>query len=261
MRKLLVILLVMVAFAACDSTPDYVIPPKKMAELMADVHTGEAVVESNSRTFSNDSLKRTFMQSIYMKHGVTSAQVDTSLYWYGNNLTKYSEMYKLTIEILKERIANAERAGGKAENAPINVSLDGDSVNVWQGISTLRVNPYMPSKYLTFHTNSDKNWDRGDRYTMNIKTIGNRSPISLRLAVEYNDGTTEYVTSTQVGEGTKHLTLVLDSAKVASTVFGSIYYSPRGDEVSYLDSISVVRTRGRNDNVKAREGQHLIHHR
>ena len=54
------------------------------------------------------------------------------------------------------------------------------------------------------------------------------------------------------------LLLVLDSAKVASTVYGSIHYAGAKDEVSYLDSITLVRTRGRNDNVRAREGQSFI---
>ena len=47
-----------IAVTACDSTPDYVIPPKKMAQLMADVHVGEAVVENNSREYGNDSLSQ-----------------------------------------------------------------------------------------------------------------------------------------------------------------------------------------------------------
>lgn len=97
MRNLVLILLSLLIFAGCDSTPDYVIPPKKMAELMADIHTGEAVVESNNRSFPNDSVKKTFMQSIYLKHGVTSQEVDTSLYWYGHNLNKYMDVYNLSL--------------------------------------------------------------------------------------------------------------------------------------------------------------------
>lgn len=261
MRNLVLILLSLLIFAGCDSTPDYVIPPKKMAELMADIHTGEAVVESNNRSFPNDSVKKTFMQSIYLKHGVTSQEVDTSLYWYGHNLNKYMDVYNRTIEILENRIAEAERAGGKSDRAPMRVSVDGDSVDIWQGAATRRNSALLPSEYLSFHYSTDKNWERGDRYTINVKPVGTHSPVTLNLAVEYNDGTTEYVSASESGEGMKHLVLVLDSAKVASSVYGSIHYSPFGDEISYLDSISIVRTRGRNDNVRARAGQQLIHHR
>ena len=57
------------------------------------------------------------------------------------------------------------------------------------------------------------------------------------------------------------LLLVLDSAKVASTVYGTIHYAALPGEVSYLDSITLVRTRGRNDNVAARQGQHVVRYR
>ncbi len=261
MRNLFVILLSLFIFVACNGTPDYVIPPKKMAEVMADVHTGEAVVESNARSFPTDSTKKALMQSVYIKHGVTSAQMDTSLYWYGHHLDKYMDVYKRTIEILETRIADAEKIGGKSDKSPIRVSVDGDSVNIWQGASLRRNSPFLPSEYMSFHYGTDKNWERGDRYTLNAKMINTHSPLTMTIAAEYNDGTTEYVSVTHVGDGKKQLLLVLDSAKVASNVYGSLHYAPRGDEISYIDSISLVRTRGWNNNKVAREGQKLIRHR
>ena len=77
----------------------------------------------------------------------------------------------------------------------------------------------------------------------------------MTIVATYNDGTAEYVTLNEGSEGKKSLTLVLDSAKAATTVYGTIHYAPKPGEVSYLDSISVVRTRGRNDNAAARRGQ------
>lgn len=261
MRSLSVILLSILILSACSGTPDYVIPPKKMAEVMADVHTGEAVVESNVRSFPTDSTKKALMQSIYAKHGVTTADVDTSLYWYGHHLDKYMDVYKRTIELLEDRIAEAEKVGGKSDNTPMRVSVDGDSVNIWQGASLRRNSSNLPSDYMTFHFSTDKNWERGDRYTLNAKLINTHAPVSMIIAAEYNDGTTEYVSSTQFGDGKKQLLLVLDSTKVASNVYGSLHYSPRGDEVSYIDSISLVRTRGWNNNKVARRAQKVIRHR
>lgn len=250
-----------VAIVACDSTPSYVIPPKKMAEVMADVHVGEAVVEGNSRSFPNDSTKKALMQSIYMKHGVTTEQVDTSLYWYGHNLDKYMEVYKTTMEILEDRIAEAEKAGGKSDKTPVKVSVDGDSVDIWQGASLRRNSSSLPSEYMSFHFGTDKNWERGDRYTLNAKMIDTHSPLDMSLAVEYNDGTAEYVSMTHLGDGKKHLLLVLDSAKVATNVYGSIRYAAKGNEISYIDSISLVRTRGLNNNKTARSGQKIVRYR
>ena len=258
MRRLLPILATLFILAACSKTPGYVISEGKMAEIMADIHTGEAVVEANSSSFRNDSSKQAFIQSICMRHGVSTQQLDTSLYWYGNNLQEYIKVYDKTVSILEGRIAEAEKAGGKSTERIQSISLDGDSVNLWQGPATIRNTPNNASDFLTFTFNTDRNWERGDRYTISARPINPHSPLFMTIAVAYNDGTAEYVTLSEGSEGKKSLTLVLDSAKVATSVYGSIYYSAAKNEISYLDSISVVRTRGRNDNVAARKNQQTV---
>ncbi|MDE6684061.1 MAG: DUF4296 domain-containing protein [Duncaniella sp.] len=252
------LLLVMMA---CSRTPDYVIPKDKMAQLMADVYLGDAVVDNNSREYNTDSLRRVLMQSIYLKHGVTSQQVDTSLDWYGHHVQVYIEMCNLTEEILQKRIDAAERAGGKSEKAPRLMSLDGDSVDVWTGIRNRRNTSDMASDFIAFNIASDKNWERGDRYTLSVKGLNTRRPVTLALAVDYNDGSTEFKWFNGPAEGMNRLLLVLDSAKVASSVYGSIHYAGMKNEISYLDSITLVRTRGRDDNVSARTGQTVVKNR
>lgn len=256
MRHLPLTIISLLVLAACGKTPGYVIPEGKMAEIMADIHTGEAVVDNNGSSFRNDSTKKALLQSICLRHGVTTQELDTSFYWYGHNLQEYMKVYDKTISILEGRIAEAEKAGGKSADRPMTISLDGDSVNLWTGPSSIRNSRVNPSDFLSFSFSTDKNWERGDRYTVSAIPINPRSPIFMTLAVTYNDGTAEYVTLEQGSEGRKSLTLVLDSAKAATTVYGAIHYAPRQGEISFLDSISVVRTRGRNDNVRAREGQH-----
>ena len=73
----------------CNSTPDYVISQEKMAQLLVDIHIGESVVDANMQEYELDSVKKALKQSIYIKHGVTSEQVDTSFIWYGENIEKY----------------------------------------------------------------------------------------------------------------------------------------------------------------------------
>lgn len=170
-------------------------------------------------------------------------------------------MCNLTEEILQKRIDEAERAGGKTDKAPRRTSMDGDSVDVWTGIRSRRNGVDIPSDFISFNLSTDKNWDRGDRYTLSVKGMNTRTPITMNLAVDYNDGTTEYKWYRSTGDEMSRLLLVLDSAKVASTVYGTIHYAALPGEVSYLDSITLVRTRGRNDNVAARQGQHVVRYR
>lgn len=255
MRKLaLVFILLLIVTGACHSVPDTVIPPEKMASLMADVHLAEAVIESNPSDYRTDSVKKILKQSVYLRHGVTQEQVDTSLMWYGQHIETYMEVYENTITILEDRIAEAEKAGGQMK-AAISVSADGDSVNVWRGLPSRRFTTNMASDYLTFYLPSDKNWDRGDHYTLQAKMIDAASVLGMEMAVEYTDGTTEYVASSWQGNGLKRLELVFDSARAPLNLYGSIHYTPLPHEVAWIDSISLIRTRNHDDN----ERQRILH--
>lgn len=63
MRKLLSIIAVALLAVACSKTPKGIIPPEEMAQLMADIHTAEAVIELNRGEYRSDSLKQAFKQS------------------------------------------------------------------------------------------------------------------------------------------------------------------------------------------------------
>lgn len=250
------LIVAMVVAMGCRRTPDAVIGEDEMASLLADVYTGEAVIENSPGRYTSDSVKRALQQSIYMRHGVTAAQVDTSLSWYGQNLSVFMDVCKKTEEILQERIEQTERFGGTASNTPRTVSMDGDSVDLWPSIHLRRNAVNLASEYMPFVLFSDKNWERGDRYTLSTKGVMTQHPVSMTLAVDYNDGTTEYTTlNRSAQEHSARLRLVLDSTKVATSVYGFIHYRPSDQEVSYLDSITLVRTRGHNDNATARQGQ------
>ncbi len=255
---LIIVSTLLLLLVACGKIPGYVISPDKMAEIMADLHTGEAVVDANGAAYRNDSVKRALMQSICEIHGVTTADLDTSLYWYGNNLPEYVKVYDKTIEILNARIAEVEKSGAKTAGRIQRDTPDGDSVNIWRGPLMRRNTAGNPSDFISFTYNSERNWERGDRYTLYARPLNPHSPLFMTLAVTYNDGTAEYVTLNQGSEGRKQLTLVLDSAKTATNLYGTIHYSAGRGEISYIDSIALVRTRGRNDNVKARQAQHTV---
>ena len=95
--------MILLAVVSCDSTPDHVIPPEKMARLLADIHIGESVIDANRNQYANDSLKKELKQSVFCKHNVTAQQVDTSFVWYGHNIEKYIILSSTTL-ITAERL-------------------------------------------------------------------------------------------------------------------------------------------------------------
>jgi len=238
------LLILAIISVACSDRPDNVLDRESMARLLADFHKGEGVIQSNQRYFPTDSSKRAFRQSIYVKHGVTSDQVYASLDWYGYHVEEFDEVYNRTIEILGEELTEAQRNIGSASELALNshVSMEGDSVDVWPSIRYRRLAANMPGDYLKFDLSSDRFWDRADVYTLRAKLSGVKAPVDYVLAVDYFDGSSEYVAKKIPGAGWHEVAIALDSAKVARQVYGYINYVPK-NEVAFIDSISLIRTR------------------
>lgn len=257
MRFLLAASLFLVLVSACTGVPDEIIQPDDMASLLADIHKGDALVEIEPRDYDNDSLRKQLKQSILMKHGVTQAMVDSSMVWYGRHLPKYVEVYESTIKILENQLADVQKSGGAGSMRQVSIKMDGDSVNMWPGARSARFTSSSPSNNITFSLKNDRNWDRGDVYQLRFKQLGADDNIAYTIVAEYNDGTSEYVTSRPRGEGWQSLRIYLDPSKTASSIYGTISYTPSGDmNTTYLDSITLIRSRGLAGDTINRRGQH-----
>lgn len=242
--------------AGCSRTPSGIIPPDRMASLMADIHRGDAVVELDSRSFRDDSTRRALKQSILMKHGVSQAEFDSSLMWYGRNMPLYVEVYddvvaSLEDDIRKARVSKDSRIGFGGSRR----ILDGDTVDLWTGSKSARISPATASEFITFHLSSDRTWDRGDSYHLSTVTSGSRSASTRTIVVEYLDGSAEYVVDNQGGDGYHVTDIYLNPDKEASRIYGSIHCVPAAGEVVFVDSISLIRTRQQPADTLARRGQ------
>ncbi len=227
----------------CSSRPSMVLEKEKMARLLADVHKAEVVAETNTRVY-NDSLKRVLRQSVYAKHGVTQEEVDTSLSWYGYNIKRYMDVYDRSIEILEKDLEQArETAGTTTGTSNVNVTFDGDSVDVWTAERTRRFAVTMPSNIISFNMTRDQYWEKGDAYTLRPKMVGMNGPLEVVMVVEYRDGSYDYVTRKLNGDGWQSVTLVTDSVKETRAVYGTIGYKPRKGETAFIDSIALFRSR------------------
>lgn len=244
------LLVVLVAAVGCSSRPGGVLSKGDMAELLADIHQAEGVVETERNLYSSDSSRRVLREAIYRRHGVTAEQVDSSMMWYGRHIEDYMEVYDNVIEILQDRleIANAvsaRTAGSGDNNRPqvSVVSMEGDSVDVWTGPRFRRFYDISGSDYITYRVNRDFNWETGDVYTLNIKAINPHSPITVVMIAEYRSGEPSVAHSTISTNGWADLRLPLDRDREAQSLAVSISYDPAPSEVFYVDSISLVRKR------------------
>lgn len=229
--------LLLIATSGCNSVPGYVIPPDSMAELLADIYTAESIVDINRTSYMTDSMKKVMKQSVYLKHGVTEQQVDTSFVWYGHHIEQYVEIYDKVIEILEKGVAQASATGTK-------FGIAGDSVDTWQWSRHYALTKFSPSRIITFDLPKDENWQKGDVYAWAMKTINNRMPLKWGISAEYPDGTVEYCQSDINGEGWNKLQYVSDSTQIPLRIAGYVITTGNGREDNiYLDSISLIRDR------------------
>ncbi len=239
MRKLPAILAVTVflSLIGCRSTPDNVLTPDEMADLLVDIHHAEAIADVQYSRYSPDTMRAALRQSVYDRHGITQADFDTSLAWYGHHIEKYIDLYDVVIERLEKQVEQAgsyKGAGG---------FLSGDSVDAWDGSSHYVLTRRSPAHYLDFNIPRDDNWRNGDSYTWQFKVFNRLSPMEVGVFVDYGDGSTDYMTSTVEQDGWFRTTVALDSLRDPQSVYGYIFVEPRTDEEIYIDSLSLIRKR------------------
>lgn len=230
---------IIVLAAGCHGVPSEVIQPEEMAQLMADVHTGEALVDMNRREYETDSAKQAFKQSVYARHGVTSAQVDSSMAWYGRNITRYMDVYDRTIEILEHRLTET----GNRVAAEAALSMAGDSVDVWPHPRYLAISPKSPTAIITFHFNADENWEPGDYYTWRTKILNNGGQSEWSIAGTYTDGSVETVYNGFGGDGRREILFRSDSTRILRSLSGYMRAALPDEGPVRLDSIELVRKR------------------
>ncbi len=230
---------------SCSDTPSGVLDKEEMAALMADIHTAESVADMNHRLYQSDLSREELLQSIYIRHGVDAATVDSSLAWYGAHLDKYMDMYDRTIEILEQRLTETgNRIAAEA------VSIAGDSVDVWPNPRFLSFRQGAPSNTVTFYFTADENWNSGDNYVWRSKVTSNGGSGSWALVTEYSDGSAESVTYSITGDGWKEISFDTDSTRVPTALYGYLTSEPRGEMPALFDSIQLVRRRVNAENYR-----------
>lgn len=228
-----VVLLTLIA--GCNNVPDYVIPPDDMAEIMADMHIAETVVDNNYRDYMTDSSKMLLKQSVVARHGYTLADLDTSFMWYGANLTVYNEVYDKTIEILEDKSVSA---GIEIQN--MNAQT-GDSFNIWNKPSFMIVNSSSPSKFLAYRfKDTGKTWARGDMFTLRAKFSNISGSPEWTMTVDYPDGEFEVLTNRFSSDGWHEITFFTDSDKVARQLYGSINFDVKNGTL-IIDSLQLIQ--------------------
>lgn len=235
------LLMAVLALCACKRVPSDIIGMHDMAQILADVHTAEAVTAINAGDYAGDSARQALKMAVFKRHGVTSEQFDSSLVWYAHNINRYIEVYDETIEILQDRSQNVGTM--LVQQA---VSMAGDSVDVWPSTRHLVLTDRLPSRIVSFDLPYDENWENGDMYSFRAKILdGEGVCLDWVFVADYDDNTVD-IYGNNVGTGTNgwnECVFITDSTKQLQRLRG--YFAPVEDAPNtlWIDSISLIRKR------------------
>lgn len=236
----------------CNGVPEYVIQPDKMAKLLADIHIAESAIDMGNQNFFSDSSRMAIKQEILKRYKVSADDLDTSFMWYGAHLDTYMEVYDQAADIIQEKID--KNSALVASQAALSVS--GDSVDVWNASRRVLFSPLSSSSAITFHYDSDPNWEHGDTYTWRAKFIGNSGNASWNFVANYTDGAYEVLYTDFNNNGWQEMVFLTDSTRTLKNIYGILTVDQRNTYV-YLDSVQMIRKRVNRDNYSQRYRQRL----
>lgn len=106
--------------SSCIRRPDGVLSDKKMAPVIADLELVEAYMQTQ-RSTGDDDRRAATVDRIISDHGLTRAEFDTTMAWYGRNIDNYYELCSMVEKELARR--RQKVSGGK--------SMEMESSDLW----------------------------------------------------------------------------------------------------------------------------------
>ena len=185
-QRISILLLLSVLLLSCGK-PSWVLSEKQMEDILFDIHIADAEINNNYMDFRIEKQKQKLYTSIFEKHKITREQFDTSLVWYGKNLTKYLEIYEKLIQryaILSDSImVQIDRQ--KAQT----LASDSDLVNLWEKPRAFILTSLAGKNIISFDVDSLKLSPKEYfKFTFNVLGITDSIAIPLvSFGIEYPD--------------------------------------------------------------------------
>lgn len=230
--KLLIRIILAAAFigvvflGSCEKRPDGVLSEGEMVDLLTDLQLAEAYY-SSSPVGGRNADRRMLEESVLKKHGVTRAQLDATLAYYGRNIDDYTKLYTKV-----EKKLRAQSGAGGSESVQ---STD----DIWPYGRHAVILPNQLSNGITFSIPAE-NIKPGNvlEWGMNLTSTDG---VEIMLGVEYEDGTSSLFKKTASGNKSLKVSLQTDSVMTAKRIFG-VMTAPTRSMPLWTDSIRLTKS-------------------
>ncbi|MDE7381566.1 MAG: DUF4296 domain-containing protein [Muribaculaceae bacterium] len=228
LNKIITILFAFLLLTGCSKRPDGVLSEKEMVQLMADLKIAEAYTLNGNPGKLPDSVKALLSEAILAKRGVSYAQLDSTLKWYGRNMDDFFDLHD---KVEKEITQRAIKSGDHLEN-------DINNSNLWRLNDHLYFSSFSLSDGLTFSL-PNPGVVKGESLKWSVRLS---SPVDTKmyLGADYDDGSYTINSSSNYGSRNLQCELFTDTGKVVKRIFGNIRIRHRHTPL-WADSIRLSK--------------------
>lgn len=120
-RLSICIIAIIVVFGACSRRPGYVIPEPKMVNVLYDIQLAQAIYGQGAE-FGSDYRKDVLIDGVLRKYKITQAELDSSLFWYAENIQYYNNITD-SVSTRLRRSSSAYTISAKGPNAQFRADM------------------------------------------------------------------------------------------------------------------------------------------
>ena len=199
--------------------PDEIIQPSKMERVLYDYHLTLGMSE-NSKNTEKEARKN----YIFQKHGITSAEFDSSMVWYTRESKELMSIYENLNKRFKREYEHVERLLESREEANTRSFASGDTVDIWMKEDILWFTKAPLNNRLTFEIKADSTFHPRDAFNwnMNYYFMAEGEAI-MGLNVIYENDSVIGMTKSITESGPQSIYLHTDSAYNIKSLNGFVY--------------------------------------
>ncbi len=247
-NSLFFIAVALLLFSACDERrKGEVLPLAKLETVLYDYHLAQILV--NDLPSNQRYKKDLYFDYVYGKHGVTAAEVDSTLAYYARYPEGLSEIYANLSKRIEADLKRMENEG-KPIKVREAVAVVGDSVDLWYDARLVQMtsSPLANNRY-TFTIPTDTNFKAGDRLTWSGKALFLQDRVDslyrylhLNLRVKYMNDSIASADTLLYASG--DFSIVVSDTAMVKSIDGTAYLKSR-DAVERLLLVapSLIRCR------------------
>ena len=227
-------LFLVLAVACTPSLPPGIMSESHLEDILYDYSLALSMAEHTEvpEGLDREALRYQYVQSVFLHHGVTEAEFDSSMVWYSSEGKRLQAVFQR----LNDRLdAEAKTLGVGLSESEVYASYtaDGDTANVWNGARIVYLSNQQPDNVMVITLPTDSTYLPGDTYKLSfnanfIPMEGNHNVYAI-FSAYYADSSV--VSQNQLVSGNHHCELNVkpkpsqDSLQLDRLVV-TLYYPP-----------------------------------